>query len=398
MVDREIVMEPLSIDTVDKAPSLASLFLSFLRLGATAFGGPAMIDYIRRMVVEQKRWLDDASFRDGVAFCQTVPGSISMQSAAYVGLRVRGVPGAAVCFLGFALPAFLVMLILSALYLQTKDLPVIIAAFSGLQAIIVSIVAYAALNFGRASIKNWKAAVITVLAGILFGFGVSPFLVIILAAATGVVLYLKQPGTLVSPSTKQITTTRPTLIIVAGVVLGFAILFLANRGLFNLSALMFRVNLMAFGGGFACIPLMFNEVVNVNSWMDGPTFLNGIALGQVTPGPIIITATFIGYLLYGFFGAAIATLAIFLPSFLMVVGIAPYFDKLRAFSYFGKAVSGILSSFVGLLAAMTVLFALKVPWSFFHAFLAIAAFAALLLQVEVYWVAIAGVALSIIFL
>jgi len=379
-------------------PSQGGLFLSFLRLGATAFGGPAMIAYIRRMVVEQKKWMDDASFRDGVAFCQMVPGATAMQSSAYVGLRVRGVSGAAVSFIGFGLPAFLIMTLLSAFYMQARNLPLIISAFSGLQAIIVSIVAYAAISFGKTSIKNWRAVVIAIAAGILFGLGLNPFLVVLLAAIAGVVLYIKQPSPVILPSPKRIATKRPVLIIIAGAILGFAILFFTDRGLFDLAALMFRVDLFAFGGGFASVPLMFNEVVNVNAWMDGPTFLNGIALGQITPGPIVITATFVGYLLYGLLGATIATFAIFLPSFLIVVGIGPYFDKLNASPYFGKAVSGILSSFVGLLLAVTVLFALKVHWSLFHAFIAVAALVALLLKVEVYWVVLAGVALSIFFL
>ncbi|MCX6004532.1 MAG: chromate efflux transporter [Chloroflexi bacterium] len=388
----------MSIESVEKVPSLVRLFLSFLKLGATAFGGPAMIAYIRRMVVEHKKWMDDASFRDGVAFCQMVPGATAMQSAAYVGLRVRGVSGAAASFIGFGLPAFLVMMILSALYVQTRNLPVVISAFNGLQAMIVSIVANAAITFGRTSMKTWKAAAIAIVAGILFGFGVNPFLVILLAAIAGIVLYIKQPNPPVVIASKRITTTRPTLIIIAAVILGFVILFFANPGLFNLAALMVRVDLFAFGGGFTSVPLMFNEVVNVNSWMDSPTFLNGIALGQVTPGPIVITATFIGFLLYGPFGGTIATLAVFMPSFLIVVGIAPYFDKLRAFSYFNKAVSGILSSFVGLLVAVTVLFALKVPWDFIRALIAIATFVALWFKVEVYWVVIAGIAISIFFL
>jgi len=391
-------MKTVQTEAAEQTPSLARLFLSFLRLGATAFGGPAMITYIRRMIVEQKKWMDEASFRDGVAFCQMVPGATAMQSSAYVGLRVRGVSGAAVSFIGFGLPAFLVMMALSALYMQTQNLSVIVSAFNGLQAIIVSIVANAAITFGRTSIKSWRSAVIAIVAGLLFGFGLNPFLVIMLAAIAGIVLYIKQSTPPIVTSSKQITTTRSTLIIIAAVLLGFVILFFANRGLFNLATLMFRIDLFAFGGGFASVPLMFNEVVNVNAWMDGPTFLNGIALGQITPGPIVITATFVGFLLYGPFGATIAILAVFLPSFLIVVGIAPYFDKLRAFSYFNKAVSSILSSFVGLLVAVTVLFALKVPWDFSRALIAVAAFIVLLLKVEVYWVIIIGIAISILFL
>lgn len=357
-----------------------------------------MVAYIRRMAVEQKKWMDDTSFRDGVALCQMVPGATAIQASSYVGLKLRGVPGAAVSFIGFGLPSFLIMTVLSALYVQTRDLPVVISAFNGLQAIIVSIVANAAISFGRSSIKNWKGAVIAIVSGILFGFGVSPFLVILLAAIVGIVLYLKEPTSSVISPGRRISTYRPVMIIIAAAAAGFIILFFTDRNLFNLAALMVRIDLFAFGGGFAAVPLMFHEVVNVNHWMDSKTFLDGIALGQITPGPIVITATFIGYLLYGLMGAAIATLSVFLPSFLVVVGVAPYFDKLRSYPYFNKAISGVLSSFVGLLLSVTVLFALKIPWDITRSLLAVAAFVALLLKVEIYWVVLAGVILSIILL
>jgi chromate transporter len=379
-------------------PSLPRLFLSFLRLGATAFGGPAMITYIRRMAVEQKKWLDDGSFKNGVAFCQMVPGATAMQAAAYVGLSVRGVSGAAVSFIGFALPAFFLMLLLSIFYVQTLNLPAVISAFNGLQTIIVSIVANAAITFGRSSIKNWQSAVIAVASGILFGFGINPILVISLAAVAGILLYLRQPSQIAKSPGRRFTTYKSVLIIIAFVILGFTILFITDRGLFNLAALMFRIDLFAFGGGFASVPLMFHEIVNVNSWMDSKTFLNGIALGQITPGPIVITATFIGYVLYGLLGAIIATISVFLPSFLIVIGVAPYFDKLRGFSYFNKAVSGVLSSFVGLLLAVTVLFALQIHWDLLRVAIAVAAFTALYLQVEIYWVVIAGIIVSVILL
>ena len=355
-----------------------------------------MIAYIRRMVVEQKKWVDDASFKDGVAFCQMIPGATAMQASAYVGLKSRGVSGAAVSFIGFGLPAFLLMTVLSALYVQNRELPVVISAFNGLQAIIVSIIANAAIAFGRANIKNWKAAVIAVVAAVLFGFGVSPFLVILLAVVAGIFLYIRQPTPHPVSAVKAIATHRSVLVILGVAAAGFIVLFFVNRGVFDLATLMFRVDLFAFGGGFASVPLMFHEVVNVNSWMDSKTFLDGIALGQITPGPIVITATFIGYLLYGLPGAGIATVSVFLPSFLIVVGVAPYFDKLRSFPYFSKAIIGVLSSFVGLLLAVTVLFALKIPWELFRILIAVAAFIALFLGVEIYWVVIAGVVVSIL--
>ena len=357
-----------------------------------------MVAYIRKMAVEQKKWIDDASFRDIVAFCQMVPGATAMQSSAYVGLMLRGVSGAAVSFIGFGLPAFIFMLILSVVYMQTLNLPAMVSTFNGLQAIVVSIIANATITFGRAYVKNWQTATIAFAAGVLFFFGINPILVILFAAVTGILLFLKQPYTLAKSACRHLTTYRPVLIILAAAILGFAILFFTDRGLFDLAALMSRIDLFAFGGGFASVPLMYHEVVNVNSWMDSRTFLNGIALGQITPGPIVITATFIGYVLYGILGGIIATISVFLPSFLIVIGVAPYFDKFHSSPYFGKAIIGVLSSFVGLLLSVAILFAFKIPWDLFRTVIALSALVALFLKVEIYWVILAGIIVSIILL
>ena len=136
------------------APSLSALFVAFLRLGATAFGGPAMVAYIRQMAVDRNGWFNARAFDDGVALCQAVPGATAMQTAAYVGLRVRGVSGAAASFVGFGLPAFGLMLALSAAYARTHNLPGVVSAFSGLQAIVVAIVANAAVSFGWPPLKT----------------------------------------------------------------------------------------------------------------------------------------------------------------------------------------------------------------------------------------------------
>ena len=167
---------------------------------------------------------------------------------------------------------------------------------------------------------------------------------------------------------------------------GFALLYLMNRKLFDLTSIMARIDLFAFGGGFASVPLMYHEIASVRSWIDGPTFMNGIVLGQVTPGPIVITATFVGYLLYGPLGGLIATISVFLPSFLILVIITPYFARLRTPFYFSRAISGILCSFVGLLLTVTVDFALKIPWDLPRILLMSAAFVALLLKIDLIWI------------
>jgi chromate transporter len=123
-----------------------------------------MIAYIRKMAVEQKHWLDEDSFRYGVALCQTIPGATAMQTSAYVGLRARGVAGALASFAGFGLPAFIIMMALSALYVRTYSLPAVVSAFNGLQAIIVAIVANATVSFGRSYLKKWRDIIIAVAA------------------------------------------------------------------------------------------------------------------------------------------------------------------------------------------------------------------------------------------
>lgn len=380
-------------------PSLFKLFRVFLRLGATAFGGPAMVAYIRKMAVEKKHWLDEQSSREGVALCQTIPGATAMQMAAYVGLRVRGVAGAAASFIGFGLPACLFMMVLSALYERTHTLPAVIAIFKGLQAIIVAIVANATVSFGRTSIKNWKSTILALSAAGLFGWRVNPILVILLAALLGCLFYPSQ-GLIdlkIAPARKHLFK-RSALLLLLAMVLGFGLLYLLDRKLFDLAALMFRIDLFAFGGGFASVPLMYYEVVENRLWLNGKTLLDGIVLGQVTPGPIVITATFVGYLLKGPLGGLIATISVFFPSFMMVVGIVPYLDKLRSSPYFNKVMGGILCSFVGLLLTVAVRFALNVPWDLPRLLLSSAAFIALFLKVDILWVVLLGTVISLVVL
>ena len=140
---------------------------------------------------------------------------------------------------------------------------------------------------------------------------------------------------------------------------------------------------------------MLNGIVDVRHWMDASTFMNGIVLGQVTPGPIVITATFIGYLLHGFPGGVVATIGIFLSSFLMVIGITPLFDRLRLSPWFNKAIGGVLCSFVGLLFTVIFRFAGNVAWDWRSLVSVGGALAALLLKVDIFWVVGIGLVISI---
>ncbi|MDP2972315.1 MAG: chromate efflux transporter [Deltaproteobacteria bacterium] len=391
-------MKDSECQQTEQHPSLTHLFRSFLRLGTTAFGGPAMIAYIRKMAVDQKRWLDEKAARDGIALCQTIPGATAMQMSAYVGLRAKGVAGAAASFIGFGLPAFLFMMILSALYARTHTLPSVVSIFNGLQAIVVALVANAALSFGRTSMKSWKNVINALIAAGLFGLKINPILVIIIAAFSGVILYHKQPLLPAVSPTNKAHAPKSLLLIVLVTAIGFTAFYFLDRKLFDLATLMFRIDLFAFGGGFASVPLMFHEVVEVRRWMDGPTLLNGIAMGQVTPGPIVITATFIGYLLHGFLGGLVATVSVFLPSFMIVIGIVPYFDRMRTSPYFNRVLTGILCSFVGLLLTVTIRFASNIPWDLPRLVITVGAFIALLKRADILWVVLIGTGISLIVL
>jgi len=377
-------------------PTIQQLFFSFLRMGATAFGGPSIVAYIRKMAVEQKGWMEPGEFNAGVAFCQLIPGATAMQMAAYVGLSMRGMAGAAVSFVGFGLPAFFLMLSFAILYTRTGDVPVVASVFSGLQAVVVAIMANAVWSFGKVTIKKWQHAGIALAAAVLFWWNVSPLLVIGLAALAGWLL-------LAAPLETELTgrvnpspiSPKPILILLSLTAISLAVMYFLNPDLFQLSLLMMKVDLTAFGGGFASVPVMYHQVVEVNQWLDGQTFMNGIILGQATPGPIVITATFIGYILLGGIGALAATLSIFLPSFLLVVGLAPFFNKASSAPIFHKVIRGVMCSFVGLLISVTIRFAFEIEFDVLHVIMVVSALFALLRKVDILWVVIVEAVISI---
>ena len=378
---------------------LATLCLTFLRLGLTAFGGPAMVPYVRKVAVEKNTWLTPKEFQDGVALCQSIPGATVMQLVAYIGLKVHGPLGSLVSFIAFGLPAFVLMLILTIVYARTRNAQAVLSVFAGLQVIVVALVANAAYDFGRKTVKDWRDGLLALGAALFILAGGNPILAICAASLAGLAAY----GSLQTPaSNPPDPVTQGTgapgwgaWTLLGLFCAGLAALYLADRRLFDLAALMAKVDLFAMGGGFASVPLMFHEMVELRGWFDGRTFMDGIALGQVTPGPIVITATFAGYLLRGFTGAVIGTVAVFSPSLILLWGVFPHFERLRHSAVFQRVLRGSLASFVGLLMAVALRFALAASWDLPSLALAAAALIALVLKVDVLWVVVAGAALSL---
>ncbi len=376
------------------------LFTSFLRLGLTAFGGPAMIAYIKELSVNRNKWLDEETFKDGVSLCQSIPGATAMQMAAYVGLRSNGLIGALLSYAGFGFPAFILMLILSVAYVSAHELPMAVSLFKGLQVIVVAIVANATYSFGKGIFKNYREILIALISAALLWLRVSPFVVIIGAALAGTVFFVNT-GSPVLPThigKRNQREFKQGILLFFIFLIGLAGLYIVNIKLFNLATLMLKIDLFAFGGGFGSVPLMLHEIVDIRKWVDSKTFMDGIALGQVTPGPIVITATFVGYLMYGFAGALVATVAVFTPSFLILAVFTPFFDRLKTSKYFVGATKGILATFVGLLFYATIKFASAVPWDVIQVLVALGALIALMKKIDILYVVLIGAVLSIIIL
>jgi chromate transporter len=362
-----------------------------------------MVAYIRDVVVIKKQWLCGNSFEDGVALCQSIPGATAMQMAGYCGYRAGGLLGAVSAYVAFGLPAFLLMLGFSAIYSKVQDFHITASIFAGLRAIVVAIVANATVNFGRTSLKNTRDIILALAVAAFLGFGGHPIVAVAVATISALILYREWnpiPGPHHGIGRLAQKGVPKSAAFILATVLGFGlvmtVLFLADTTLFNLAAIMVKIDVFAFGGGFASTPLMFHEIVDTRHWLEGRTFMDGIALGQVTPGPIVITATFVGYQVAGSLGAVVATLGIFTPSFFILILTIPHFDRLQRSPLFRRALRGALMCFVGLLLAVTVKFAIAVPWSIPTVLMASLVLIALRLKVNILWVVLAGALVSII--
>jgi chromate transporter len=376
------------------APSYIQLFRTFFWIGLTGFGGLAITAHLRKHIVDKRIWLDGKTFDAGLALCQIIPGAIVMQLAAYVGLKLKGIKGSLVSFIGFGLPAFLIMFILSLVYKHSKNISGVELVLSGLRVVIVAIVANAAYIFGKSNFKTRNDWVIAILAAALFLTKLHPVVVLLIAALLGIVLTNKEKTT---PSQHvKVRTFKFFLwmLLIVGACAG--LLFILNQKYFLLATIMLHVDLLSFGGGLAAVPVMYNVLVDTVAWFDEKTFMDGIILGQITPGSIIIAATFFGYMHFGFIGSIIATVCVFTPSFLILMGIIPFYDRLRMHPNFYKVINGILCSFVGLLTIVTYRFTIGIHWSWFNIVFALAAFILLVKKVDVIWIVLGSIALTIV--
>lgn len=347
-----------------------------------------MIPHIRLLVIDRTGWLPEADFRTGLAVCQAIPGATVAQLAAYTGLRLRGLAGALTSFAGFMLPAFLLITALSALYFRYRDLPRLLMAFDGLKILVVAIVFSAALDFIARYTRQNVDKFLALGAALAFVAKVHP-VAIILCVATAGLAALPPPTDAPAKAAGHDGFRVPTLFTL-GVAAAYGVLWAVWPDLLRLARLMAGVDLVAFGGGFAALPVMLHEVVTRMGWMTQTMFMDGIALGQVTPGPIVLTSAFVGYAQAGLPGAVAAAVGIFTPSLLILFWAVPVCDGLLGSRLFRKALRASLASLGGLMAAVAAGLGAGVAWTWPGGMLGLAAFAALRKGIDVPWVVLAG--------
>jgi chromate transporter len=367
---------------------LVTIFLVFTWMGLTAFGA-AILQKLRALPV-QRGWLSEEEVRDGLALVQLYPGPIMMDFTAYVGYRLRGVPGALLAASGFLLPTFVLMTALSALYFAGGDLPWVPRLLLGLEALVIGVLVNVVLTLGAQAVTGRGEAVIAgaAFAGLLLG--VNAVLITLAALAVGVAALSpwKQgpPADLPRPAAwtgRRMAAVAATAGIVLAVAVGVSLL---DSELARLARSMFLIGSVAFGSGFGILSVLQAEVVQAHAWVSAREFMDGLALGQITPGPVLITAAFVGYKVAGVGGAALATFAIFSPSIAMTLVFTQAFAALRQRPWVHGALDGVLAGFVGLLAATVIQLGAVLHGPVALAFAAAAFVAVRFFRLELAWV------------
>lgn len=322
----------------------------FLKIGAMSYGGPAIMGLMQTEFQEKRAWLSKERFLEGLALVNMLPGPGATQLGIYLGYVRAGWWGGALAGLCFIVPAFLIMLALTAAYAEYGTLPAAKDVFYGLGPVVLGIFVVAVYRLGSNAIGDiWQGsfAVGAALLAAFSPFGIVPTL--LLAGAFGVARYGHRHAGIAAAVTVLIITGWARW---AGSSLDPAALTLASddqAGLVDIALFFLGVGAFTFGGGLSMIAFMQDQVVNQLHWLTDREFLDGLALGQLTPGPILMVAAFVGYKLAGVVGALVAALAIFLPSFLLMLSILPWLARIKEWRWMKAALKGIGPAVIGLL-------------------------------------------------
>jgi chromate transporter len=333
-------------DAADEAQpvSLRRFVGYFLWLGTVGFGGPiALAGHMQQDLVDSRRWISKQDYVEGLALAQLAPGPLAAQLAMYLGYVKAGVLGATAVGIAFILPSFLMVLALSAAYVRYGGLPWMQACFYGIGAAVIGIIARSACKLTKLTLGNDKLlwAIFTVLA-ISTAWTSREIIWLFLLGGVVALLVKAMPRRLPSPST-------------AGVF--FAAVALPRGALAEIFIYFAKAGLFVFGSGLAVVPFLYAGVVHGHHWLSDKQFVDAVAVAMITPGPVVITVAFIGYMVSGLTGATAAAAGIFLPVYLVVVALAPSYKKWAKNPQLNAFVRGITAAATGAIAGAVIVLA-----------------------------------------
>ncbi len=390
----------------DTRVTLFALFRTFLMIGSTTFGGfMALISVLQQVFVERRGLLTHEEMLDGISLATLLPGPIAVNLVAFIGHRLSGVPGAAVSMCAVILPSFLMVVALSAVYFRYGEIPAVNKAFAGFLPAVTAIIVAAVWSMGRKTLKGPVELTLAVGAAALLllvgGFYVT-LAVIAMAGGVGWIAFddRTEPATTPVPVASSWIAPGLTLVGLSALV----VLFLwqpdwvSRFPVAQLFTTFAGISLLLFGGGFVFIPLIQEIVVGGMHWVTQSEFAAGIALGQITPGPILLSAAFIGYKIQGFWGALVATIAIFTPSAIVMVTAARMLARIKGSKPMQAGMRGIRAAIVGMIFAAAVVIGQTVELHWLSVVIFGAALTALMwLKIEAVWIIPAAGILGLLF-
>lgn len=343
--------------------SLSYIFFTFLKLGATAFGGyMSLVAIVQKQLVEVDKKLKEEDLLDGISLTSVLPGPVAVNTIAYVGYQLRGVPGAIAAFAGIILPSFFLVIFLSWLYFSYGNIPAVKNVFSGITPAITALIVTVAIGMTRKTIKlpaQWTICLLAALLLILVGGFAVTFLLIIVSGIAGAFLFRQSPEQAL-PGDEKIHFENKQLVM-SGVVLLLLLCTLLWGGQYpgapkdvQILSTFSGISLTLFGGGYVVIPALHELFVENLNWLTSAEFADGIAIGQITPGPIFVTATFIGYKVAGVVGAFLATVAIFTPPAILTVLLSRFVKILNQSSVVKAAMKGVRAAVIGMIFASAI--------------------------------------------
>ena len=330
---------------------------TFLKIGALSYGGAASVGLMQTEVQEKRAWLPKEQFLEGMALVNTLPGPGGVQLGIFLGHTRAGWWGGVLAGLCFILPAFCILLALTLIYEHYGALPRIRHLFYGLSPVVVGVFATSVYRLGRAAVRDGQQALLAVAAALAVGLaplGIVPTLLI--AGAAGVALYGSRTWGILSVLVILVLygahhwgSTWLTMPAVTGTAIDRAVTSL-SPGLWEIGLFFLKVGAFTFGGGLTILAFMQNQVVNHLHWLTPQQFLDGLALGQLTPGPIVMLAAFVGYEVGAIGGAVVAAAAVYLPSFILMLAVLPVMGRLKRLAWMNAALRGISPAVIGMTA------------------------------------------------